>query len=276
MPMLTPYRAAPDTWVLPAYLPVPGLGLIVVNSYLIMSREPVLVDTGMPVVRHEFLEHLWSLIDPQDIRWIFLTHDDADHSGNLVEVLSAATNARLVTQFIGYARLETAYHMRPQRVHLLNPGQSLDVGDRTLGVLRPPVFDSPATSAYYDSKSGVLFSADAFGAFIPNLGEDVNDIPQAAYAQGFEFFNRGNHPWSAWADPAKIGKVLEDIRRLDPQVIASCHSPMARGRLGAHLAAMAAIPGMEPLLGPDQVAFEKIIAEMESGQQHYGGTPPAG
>jgi len=276
MPMLSPYRATPDTWVLPAYLRVPGLGLIVVNSYLIMGREPVLVDTGMPVVRHEFLEHLWSLIDPQAIRWVFLTHDDADHSGNLVEVLAAATNAKLVTQYIGYLRLETAYSMRPERVHLLNPGQHLDVGDRTLGVLRPPVFDAPSTSAYFDSKSGVLFSADSFGAFVPELAEDVSDIPPTAYAEGFEFFNRGNHPWSAWADPAKIGKVLEEIRQLDPRVIASCHSPMARGRLDTHLAAMAAIPGMEPLLGPDQVAFEMIIAEMEGGLGLHGSAPPAG
>ena len=111
MPMLKPYRAAPDTWVLPAYLPVPGLGLITVNSYLIQSQEPALIDTGMPVVRQDFQEALWSLIEPRDLRWVFLTHDDGDHVGSLIEVLGAATNARLVTQFIGYARLETSFHI---------------------------------------------------------------------------------------------------------------------------------------------------------------------
>jgi flavorubredoxin len=262
MPALKPYRAASDTWVLPSYLPVPGLGLIVVNSYLIESHEPVVVDTGMPVVRQEFLETLWSLIDPKDVRWVFLTHDDADHSGSLVDVLAAATNARLVTQFIGYARLETAYAMRPERVHLLNPGQTLDVGDRTIAVMRPPLFDSPATSALFDSSSRVLFSADSFGAFIPTLGEDITDIPEAAFREGFEIFNRGNHPWSAWADKTKIDKVLDEIRRLDPQVIAGCHSPMIRGRTEEHLLALASLIGMDPLLGPEQEVFESIIASM--------------
>jgi len=84
MPMLKPYRAAPDTWVLPAYLPVPGLGLITVNSYLIQSQEPALIDTGMPVVRQDFQEALWSLIEPRDLRWVFLTHDDGDHVGSLI------------------------------------------------------------------------------------------------------------------------------------------------------------------------------------------------
>jgi flavorubredoxin len=263
MPALRPYRASADTWVLPSYLPVPGIGLIVVNSYLIESAEPVIIDTGMAVVRHEFLETLWSLVDPQAVRWVFLTHDDADHSGNLTEVLAAATNAKLVTQFIGYARLETAFHMRPERMHLLNPGQSLDVGDRKLAALRPPLFDSPATSAIFDGKSRVLFSADSFGAFIPTLGEDVADIPETAYREGFEVFNRANHPWSAWADKAKIEVVLEEIRRLDPQVIAGCHSPMARGRTDSHLKALHGLIGMEPLLGPEQDAFASVIAGLK-------------
>jgi flavorubredoxin len=268
MPMLKPYRAAPDTWVLPSYLPVPGLGLITVNSYLIESREPVLVDTGMPVVRHEFQETLWSLIEPKDLRWVFLTHDDGDHIGSLIEVLGAATSARLVTQFIGYARLETSFHMRPERIFLANPGQQVDVGDRVIGVLRPPVFDSPATSALFDGKSGVLFSADSFGAFIPELGEDVADIPAAAYAEGFEVFNRGNHPFSAWADKAKIDVVLSEIEMLQPNVIASCHSPMARGdRVLPHLRQLGELIGMEPLLGPDQAAFVAILAAI-AGASH--------
>ncbi len=264
MHSLTPYRAAPDTWVLPSYLEVPGIGLIVVNSYLIESEQPVVIDTGMPIVRQDFLETLWSLIDPQDVRWVILTHDDADHSGNLIETMAAATNAKLVTQFIGYARLETAYYMRPERMHILNPGEMLDVGDRNLVALRPPLFDSPATFAIFDGKSRVLFSADSFGAFIPTLGEDALDIPQQDYWAGFDLFNRANHPWSAWADPAKIEVVLNDIRQLDPQVIAGCHSPMIRNRTDEFLKNLHALIGLEPLLGPDQTTFAEIIEGMRA------------
>jgi flavorubredoxin len=268
LPALQPYRASPDTWVLPAYLPVPSIGLIVVNSYLIEAAEPVLIDTGMPIVRQEFLEALGTLIDPASIRWVCLTHDDVDHTGSLIDVMAAAPQAKLVTQFIGYARLETGYYMRPERVHLLNPGETLDVGDRTLAVLRPPLFDSPATSAIFDGKSRVLFSADSFGAFIPSLAEDVADIPAADYREGFAVFNRANHPWSAWADKAKVGSVLEEIRQLDPQVIASCHSPMARQRTASHLEALSDLIGMDPLLGPDQAAFEAIFASMKGDVGH--------
>jgi flavorubredoxin len=221
----------------------------------------------MPVVRQEFLETLWSLIDPQDLRWIFLTHDDGDHTGCLMEVLEAAPQARMITNFIGLARLDTAYHIPVKRVQLLNPGQRFSAGDRQLAVLRPPLFDSPATVALYDAKTGILFSADSFGAFIPDLGEDVADIPESAFAEGFHLFNRGNHPWFALVDQNKFDKVLETIRQLQPQIIASCHAPLARGQTESHLKAMAAIPAMEPLMLPDQAAFEAILAQM-AGSGH--------
>ena len=275
MPMLTPYLATEDTYVLPSYLPVPdvpapGFGVIVINSYLIKSREPILIDTGMPVVKQEFLQTLWSLVDPKDLRWVLLTHDDGDHSGALMEVMEAAPQARVFTQFVGLARLETVYHVPVERVGILNPGQTFKAGGRELAVLRPPLFDSPATNGYYDPVSGVFFCADSFGSLIPNVAEDVDDIPEAAFNDGFFLFNRLNHPWFSLLDQRKFDNVLERIRRLDPQIIASCHAPVARGRTASHLKAMASIPAMDPLDLPEQAALDTILAQIQGGSGHAG------
>jgi hypothetical protein len=81
-------------------------------------------------------------------------------------------------------------------------------------------------------------------------------------------FNRGNHPFSALADRTKIDGVLSDIERLQRTVSPSCHSPMARrGRIAPHLKQLSELIGMEPLLGPDQVAFEALLASM-AGRSH--------
>lgn len=268
MPHLEPYRVTDDTWILPSYLPVPGLGLVTVNSYLILSREPVLVDTGMPINRDQFMGALWSLVDPKDLRWIYLTHDDSDHTGCLRDVMAAAPQVHVICPYIGFARIETTMELDWKRMHLMNPGESFDVGDRELGVVRPPVFDSPATQGLYDSKTGVYFSADAFGAFIPSLGETVDDIPAAEFAEGFQIFNYANHPWIGMVDRHKFGLELDKIRKLDPQVIASCHAPLARGRTASHLEALAAVPGMEPVVGPNQTDFEALMAEVEATGGH--------
>ena len=274
MPMLEPYVASGDIYVLPSYLPVPdvpvpGFGNIVINSYLIRSQEPILIDAGMPVVKEEFLRTLWSLIDPQDLRWVFLTHDDGDHTGAFAEVLEAAPQARVVTQFVGLARLETAHHVPIDRVEIRNPGDRFEAGGRDFTIVRPPLFDSPATSAYLDSKTGVLFCADSFGALIPNIAEDVTDVPESDFYDGFYIFNRLNHPWFALVDPVKFEAVVNGIRQLQPQILASCHAPFARGaRVEAHLKAMASVASMEPLALPDQAALEGILGQIQGGAAH--------
>ena len=209
MPTLPPYKAADDVYVLPSYLRVPdvdapGFGMLVVNSYLIMGKEPILIDTGMPIVKEDFLKTLWSLIDPEDLNWILLTHDDGDHTGALVEVMAAAPRARVVTQFVGLARLETALHLEVDRFEIRNSGDSLVISGREIAVLRPPLFDSPATSGYFDVQSGVFFCADSFGAIIPEVVENVGDVPVAAYQEGFSIFNRLNHPWFMLLDQSKF------------------------------------------------------------------------
>ena len=241
-----------------------------INSYLIKSSEPILIDTGMPVAREEFLSALWSLIDSKDLKWVLLTHDDADHSGALMEVLEAAPQARVYSQFIGLSRLETVYHMPVNRVGIVNPGDTLNAGGRELGILRPPLFDSPATNAIFDAKSGVLFTADSFGALIPSPAQDVSDVGEEGFYEGFHRYNRLNFPWFSLVDPQKFLVQLENIRRLEPKVIASSHAPMARGRTDVHLKAMARIPDMDPVSLPDQTVLDSILSHTQGGDGHHG------
>ncbi len=56
---------------------------------VIRGQEPVIVDTGTPANRKQWLEDVFALVEPDDVRWVFLSHDDVDHSGNLDEVMTA-------------------------------------------------------------------------------------------------------------------------------------------------------------------------------------------
>jgi len=110
------------------------------------------------------VQALWSKIEPADLRWIYLTHPDRDHTGSLMEILTAAPNARLITTFLGVGILSMEYQIGLERVLLLNPGQSLDLGDRRLAAFRPPVYDSPATTGFYDQRTGTCFTSDCLGS----------------------------------------------------------------------------------------------------------------
>jgi glyoxylase-like metal-dependent hydrolase (beta-lactamase superfamily II) len=45
-----------------------------------------------------------SVIDLRDLKWIWLTHDGADHTGNLQKVLEAAPNQMALEQILAQAK----------------------------------------------------------------------------------------------------------------------------------------------------------------------------
>src|SRR5690349_5837651 len=75
---------------------VPATSSLLVNSLVITGREPVIVDTGASGTGTQWLEELFAVVDPDDVRWIFVSHEDADHIGNLSALLTACPGAMVV------------------------------------------------------------------------------------------------------------------------------------------------------------------------------------
>lgn len=98
-PQIDPYRITEDTWILPELFTAGPDALISVNSMLVTGSEPTVVDTGGALNRDRWLRQAWSIVDPGDVRWIFISHDDHDHVGNLLEVLDACPQATLMANW---------------------------------------------------------------------------------------------------------------------------------------------------------------------------------
>ena len=128
---------------------------------VITGAEPVIVDTGNELSRAEWMEAAFSIVDPADVRWVFLSHDDHDHIGNLTAVLDACPQATLVTNWFTVERTWRAMELPLDRMRWVNPGESFDAGDRTLVAVRPPIFDSPTTRGLFDSRTGVYWAGTA-------------------------------------------------------------------------------------------------------------------
>jgi hypothetical protein len=242
---------------------IPGLGVLPINAFVLHAEQPMLIDTGMPVSRAEFLEALASAIDLADIRWIWLSHPDRDHMGALFDVLAAAPAARLVTTFAAMGYLGTEYDVPLPRVHLLNPGQSLDIGDRRLQAFRPPLFDSPMTNGFFDDKTGTCFSSDCFGAPMPTLEaahvEDLGAVDAAIVRDAQLLWVGVDSPWVRTADPVKFAASYEQLRRFAPARLFSSHLPPMADCLAPMLDFLTVAPSAPEFVGPDQAALEAIL-----------------
>lgn len=256
-----PFQVVPDIVVLPAHFPIPGMGFLPVNAFVIKAEEPVLVDAGMGMESDHFMLALESIIDPRDLRWFWITHDDADHTGSVQKVLEAAPKARLVAGALAALRMSTAWPIPMDRFYWLNPGESINVGDRNLIAVRPPLFDNPTTIGIYDDKSEAFFSADCFGAIIPSPVRNVKDLEQEALFQGMVTWATADSPWVHMVEPSVFNRSLNNIHQMAPKIILSGHLPPALEKTDQFLDWIARVPASSPFVAPDQAALEQILTQ---------------
>jgi glyoxylase-like metal-dependent hydrolase (beta-lactamase superfamily II) len=255
--MLTTQDAGADWRVLPAFLPLPGLGGLAVNAFLHKGAEPVLVDTGLAALGDAFVAALEAEIDPADLRWIWLSHTDADHIGNLTRLLALAPHARVVTNFLGMGKMGLL-GLDTDRVHLLEPGDRLRLGDRELVPLRPPYYDAPETLGFLDTRARALFAADSFGALLPAPAERVAAIEPSALRDGLVTWSAIDAPWLATVDRAALGRALSALERLAPATLLSGHLPVAEGGIATLTALVHDAWCLGPSAGADPQSVEAV------------------
>jgi flavorubredoxin len=260
------YAATPEIDVIASEIPIPGLGLVPVNAFVIKGSEPILVDTHSVVEADDFMTTLRSVIDPADLRWLWLTHTDFDHIGGVATLLDENPQLRVITTFLGVGIMSLSAALPMDRLYLLNPGQKLEAGDRTLAAFKPPLFDNPCTTGFLDESSGALFSSDFFGALLQEVPQSATDLTAEQLREGQMFWAGVDSPWIHKVDAAAFEKELDAIRAMKPEMILSSHLPAAPGDLAdSMLTSLAAVPPTDAFVGPDQAALQQMLQEMAAG-----------
>ncbi len=150
---------------------------------------------------------------------MFLSHDDHDHVGNLETVLEMCPHATLVCNFGIMARLFGDVDLPVEPMGWVDDGESLDVGDRTLTAIRPPMFDSPATRGLYDDSTRLLWAVDSFGTLFPGA------------------------VWLEWVVTERFAAHVCRTAALPLDVVASAHGPfIAAPRSKTRCAARSTLP----------------------------------
>jgi flavorubredoxin len=260
-----PLEIAPETFVIQADNSGGGSPVVVqMNSMVIRGAEPVVVDTGAPVHREQYLADLFAIVEPEDVRWVFLSHDDPDHYGNVETVMAACPNATLVSSWFICDRLAmSGLSVPPTRWRWLDDGQRLDVGDRQVVAVRPPLYDQPTTRGLFDPSTGVYWAGDAFAVPLPRtmgwiteLTEDGDD----AWSEGFTLFQQWNSPWSTIVDRDRFGAEVDRVERLGISTIATCHGPaVPESHVAAAFDLMRAVPDGQAPPQPGQPVLDDII-----------------
>jgi flavorubredoxin len=226
-----PLEVAAETFVIRAATPSVGGTSTSLNSMVIRGAEPIIVDTGIVTARATWFADVCSLVDPKDVRWIVVTHLDADHSGNMLEALALCANATLVTTPGESFRVVASYGVDPARIRLVDFGEAFETADRQLHSVRPPVYDSPYTRGILDGATGVFYASDAFCTPMPAEPVDrLSDIAPEVWREGMaRFHHAALCPWLSLVDEPLFRREVTALADLKPGVIVGAHSPVIDG-----------------------------------------------
>lgn len=257
---LEPTRIAPETFLIHDHQ---GEGTapvcVALNSMVIRGAEPVVVDTGVAENRERWFEDVCSLVDPADVRWVFISHDDVDHVGNVNELMARCPRATLVVNWFMVERMAESLTVPPDRWRWVGDGETLHVGDRTLHAVRPPVFDSPTTRGLFDPTTGVYWASDSFATPMPTPVRDVADLEPEAWTDGIAMFSQYVSPWLLLVDDRRYQATVDRVAALDPRVMVGCHTPVIDGdRVAAAIEVTRRTPTMTVPAQPDQAVLEQM------------------
>lgn len=250
VPAPPPLQVAADTFLLRGAHPVAGAPLVVgCNALVIRGAQPVVIDVGAPRHHLRWLAELATLVDPAAVRWLVLTQGAAHHHGRLAEVLQRCPNAVLVTSWSGALAGDADVEIPFERQCWVDPGDRLDVGDRELQILLPPVYASPRARALFDPATGVLWACDTFATPGPPAGADrVEQLPPSLWLEGMAML--GHHaiaPWLGTVDRVAYRAQVGRLRGLGAEVVVGAHTPVITGpSLDVAFGHLASLPDLVP------------------------------
>jgi len=190
------------------------------NAYLIEGNEKTaLLDTVDPT-KTDVLVNSLAASGIDKIDYIVSHHAEQDHSGSIPAILARHPDARVVTNAKCKAMLVDLLRIEPERFLVVEDGQTLSLGDKTLQFLDVPWVHWPETMATYLQEDKILFPCDFFGSHLATSSLYVDDEP-LAYESAKRYYAEIMMPFRT-----AIKKNLEKVGRLEIETIAPSHGPV--------------------------------------------------
>jgi flavorubredoxin len=188
------------------------------NSFLIQGKDKTaLIDTVDPTKTSELLNNLEKL--EANVDYVIANHAEQDHSGSLINILDMYPDALVVTNSRCMILLKEFLLIPDEKFMLVEDGESISLGGKTLQFIITPWVHWPDTMVTYLKEDKILFSCDFFGSHIAS-SELYADF-DAVYTAAKRYYAEIMMPFRTI-----IQKDLDKIKDLEIEIIAPSHGPI--------------------------------------------------
>ena len=134
------------------------------NAYLINDEKKAIIDLSKAFKTDEFFDRVAEVVEISEIDYIIINHMEPDHTGVLRTLRKIAPDAIILGSAKTKTMLESFYGVT-ENVRVVEDGETLSLGRRTLQFFSTPFVHWPETMMTYETTHRILFSCDAFGGY---------------------------------------------------------------------------------------------------------------
>lgn len=185
------------------------------NSYIIFDEKIAVCDGVDKIAYERWMENLDKELNGRTPDYLIVHHLEPDHSYSIDMFANKYPEAKIIMSANALRMLAQFADVDASRVIAVKEKETLPLGEHTLTFMMAPMVHWPEVMVSYDSKDGILFSADAFGKF----GTVDADEGWSCEARRYYFNIVGKYG-------KQVQALLKKAAELDIKVICPLHGPV--------------------------------------------------
>lgn len=195
------------------------------NSYLIIDQKTAVIDSVDVRFSAEWLQNIKNLLGDRPVDYLVVQHMEPDHSGSIACFMDAYPNAKIVSNAKVFLMIKNFFgtDFADNQV-VVAEGDTLSLGEHNLTFVMAPMVHWPEVMVTFETTTGTLFSADAFGKF----GALDVDQPWDDEARRYYIGIVGKYG-------VQVQSLLKKASALDIKTICPLHGPILAENLSHYL-----------------------------------------
>ncbi|MFW5928432.1 MAG: FprA family A-type flavoprotein [Thermoplasmatota archaeon] len=190
------------------------------NAYIVKgSDKTVLIDTVDPEKTERLFANLEEL-EVEKIDYLVSHHAEQDHSGSIPNVLDKYPKAQVVTNSKCKGMLIDHLSVPEDRFKVIEDGEELSLGDKTIKFMDMPWVHWPETIVSYLKEDNILFTCDFFGSHLATSDLFVED-ERKVYLSAKRYYAEIMMPFRT-----SIKSHLDRLEDYEIDIIAPSHGPI--------------------------------------------------
>jgi flavorubredoxin len=200
------------------------------NSYLLMDKKTVLFDTVDWSICRQFIENIQSLLKGKPLDYMVINHMEPDHAACIEEIILRFPEVKIVcTQKASLFMHQFGFAI-DGKIMEVSEGDTMSFGKHVVAFVAAPMVHWPEAMVTFDTTSGVLFAADAFGSFGSLDGKLFND--EINFDRDFLDDARRYYTNIVGKYGPHVQDLLKKAGTIDIKIICPLHGPVWRNDLG--------------------------------------------